>query len=51
MKPTVQMKGAVNDHEGLEHEADVMGERALTPGQDVFFRQGAFYPGVGGGRT
>lgn len=30
VKPTFQMKGmAVNDDEGLEHEADIMGERAV----------------------
>ena len=47
MKPTMQLQDGVpvNNDEGLEHEADVMGAKAFTKGQDVFFRQGAFYPG------
>ena len=35
----------VNDDEGLEHEADVMGEKAFTSGQDAFFWQGGYRPG------
>ena len=37
VKPTAQMKEKipVNDDKGLEHEADVMGAKALTLGNDV----------------
>jgi hypothetical protein len=37
VQPTMQMRGAVpvNDDAGLEHEADVMGARALTPGAQL----------------
>jgi hypothetical protein len=47
VKPTMQLQDGVrvNNDKGLEHEADVMGAKAFTKGQDVFFRQGAFYPG------
>ncbi|MES2045236.1 MAG: DUF4157 domain-containing protein [Pseudomonadota bacterium] len=43
VRPTMQMKGntAINDDVGLEHEADVMGARALTLG-------GEPAPGPGG---
>ncbi len=31
VRPTLQLRGiAINDHQGLEHEADVMGARALS---------------------
>ena len=47
VQPTLQMKDGVpvNDDVRLEREADVMGERAFTSGQDLFFRQGAYEPG------
>jgi hypothetical protein len=34
VKPTMQMKSGtpINDDEGLEHEADIMGARAMQPG-------------------
>ncbi|KKG76850.1 hypothetical protein DU43_14435 [Methanosarcina mazei] len=46
VKPTMQMKNGVqiNDDERLEHEADVIGERVFTSGQDMFFIQGANEP-------
>ncbi|MDQ8738098.1 DUF4157 domain-containing protein [Paenibacillus sp. LHD-38] len=35
VKPTVQMKGAsINDDAGLEHEADVMGAKAISEHRD-----------------
>ncbi|MEV5030391.1 eCIS core domain-containing protein [Paenibacillus sp. LPE1-1-1.1] len=35
VKPTVQMKGAsINDDAGLEHEADVMGAKAMSEHRD-----------------
>ncbi len=36
VQPTMQMKGEtnVNDDQGLEQEADIMGEKALTAGQN-----------------
>lgn len=43
VKPTMQMKGdvPVNDDAGLEHEADVMGARALQHGAVQLVEQGA----------
>ncbi len=52
VKPTMQLKDGVpvNADEGLEHEADVMGAKAFTSGQDVFLQQGAYEPGSRGGQ-
>lgn len=52
VKPTVQMKGdvPVNDDEGLEREADVMGARALAGGSEAFpaGQDALAAPGAGG---
>ena len=42
VKPTMQMKGNVNvnDDQGLEKEADVMGAKAFSNGQDISFNDG-----------
>ncbi|WP_292391189.1 DUF4157 domain-containing protein [Methanosarcina sp. UBA5] len=46
VRPTMQLKDiAINDDVGLEQEADEMGAKAFTMGQDVFFRQGTYEPG------
>ncbi|MFK7922952.1 MAG: DUF4157 domain-containing protein [Bacteroidia bacterium] len=52
VKPTTQLKGAggINDEQGLEQEADLMGSKALqmkTEGDTPFFRK-AVKSGVGG---
>ena len=46
VKPTVQLKDEiqVNDDEGLEHEADIMGAKAFTSGHDTLFWQGTYEP-------
>lgn len=51
VKPTFQLKGEkLNDDNGLEHEADMMGAAASRMEQDMVLRQGVFQPTSQGGR-
>lgn len=50
VNPTMQMKGVqINDDEGLEREADVMGRDAVRTEHEVYMQQGATTEGSRGG--